>query len=139
MKTAILLLSGLVLSTYAVAGRNSENVERFVEAFNEHDIDAMLDLAAEDVRWMYVAGDQLSIETSTRLQLREAMAGYFASTPGARAEIRSITESGSFVHTVEKAYWNSNGVDKNQCSMAVYQFVEGKVLNVWYFPAYECS
>lgn len=138
VRMSMLLLSGLVLSTNVVAGRNAENVERFVEAFNQQDIDAMLNLAAEDVRWMSVAGDQLSIETSTRLQLREAMAGYFAGAPGVRAEIRSITESGSFVHTVEKAFWNSNGTEKSQCSMAVYEFVEVKVRNVWYFPAYEC-
>lgn len=138
MRMSMLLLSGLLLSTNVGAGRNAESVERFVAAFNQQDIDAMLDLAAQDVRWMSVAGDQLSIETSTRHQLREAMTGYFASTPGTRAEIRSITESGSFVHTVEKAFWNSNGVEKNQCSMAVYELIEGKVRNVWYFPAYEC-
>lgn len=37
-----------------------------------------------------------------------------------------------------QAFWNSNGAEKNRCSMAAYEFVEGRVRNVWNFPAYEC-
>jgi ketosteroid isomerase-like protein len=130
---------GIALFAQGVpASSNKDTVENFVEAFNRHDIDAMLELTTDDLRWMSLANEQLSIEASNQRELREAMASYFASTPSARAEIRSITESGPFVHTVEEALWSSHGAKKNQCSMAVYEILEGNVHNVWYFPVHEC-
>ena len=137
----VLPLMALGIAVFAqgvLASGNKETVENFVEAFNRHDIDAMLELTTDDLRWISVTNEQLSIEASNQGELREAMASYFATTPSARAEIRSITESGPFVHTVEEALWSSHGVEKNQCSMAVYEILEGNVHNVWYFPAHEC-
>jgi len=122
----------------ASAGDNAELVEQFVSAFNQHDVDAMLEFSAPDMRWMSVSGDQISTETSTHAEFRAAMAGYFENTPGARAEIRSISESGPFVHTLEEAFWVSRGAEKSQCSMAVYERLDGKLQNVWYFPAHPC-
>jgi len=122
----------------AFAGDNGELVQRFVSAFNQHDVDAMLELSAPDMRWMSVAGDRISIETSTHDELRTAMTGYFENTPGARAEIRSMSESGPFVHTLEEAFWQSSGAERSQCSMAVYERLDGKLQNVWYFPAHRC-
>jgi hypothetical protein len=130
---------GIALFAQGVlASGNKETVENLVEAFNRHDIDAMLELTTDDLRWMSIANEQLSIEASNQGELREAMSSYFASTPSARAEIRSITESGPFVHTVEEAFWSFNGAEKSQCSVAVYEILEGNVHNVWYFPAHEC-
>ncbi len=123
---------------FAFAGENTEVVERFVSAFNEHDVDAMLEFAAPDMRWMSVSGDRISVETSTHAELLAAMAGYFESTPGARAEILSVSESGRFVHTLEQAFWPSGGAERSQCSMAVYELIEGTIQSVWYFPAHPC-
>ena len=67
----------------AFSGENSELVERFVSAFNQKDVDAMLEVSAPDIRWMSVSEDRLSIETSTHAELRAAMAGYFESFPDA--------------------------------------------------------
>lgn len=121
------------------AGDNSELVERFVSAFNQQDLDAMLEFSAPDMRWMSISGSRISVETSTHAELRAAMAGYFENTPGARAEVRSISESGQFVHTLEKAFWLSGGAERSQCSMAVYELLDGKLQNVWYFPAHQCQ
>lgn len=135
---SLLVLAVALNSQVVLASGNAEAVEKFVEAFNRHDVDAMLELATEGLRWMSLADERLSLETLGRVELREAMASYFSSTPSARAVIRSISESGPFVHTVEEALWRSHGAEKSQCSMAVYELSEGKVRNVWYFPAYEC-
>lgn len=128
----------IFLCQVAFADENAELVKGFIEAFNQHDVDAMLESSAADLRWMSVSGDQVAIQTSTHTELREAMSGYFESTPGARAEIRSISGSGPFVHTVEEAFWSSGGVEKSQCSTAVYELAEQKIRNVWYFPEYPC-
>ena len=124
---------------FAFAGENTEVVEGFVSAFNEHDVDAMLEFAAPDMRWMSVSGDRISVETSTHAELRAAMAGYFESTPGARAEIRSVSECGRFVHTLEQAFWLSGGAERSQCSMVVYELIDETLQNVWYFPAHPCQ
>ena len=128
----------LLFCQAAFAGGNAELVERFVSAFNQHDVGAMLEFSAPDIRWMSVSGDRISTETSTHAELRDAMAGYFENTPDARAEIRSISESGQFVHTLEQAFWISGSTERSQCSMAVYELHDGKLQNVWYFPAHEC-
>ena len=135
---ATTLISLLFACQITFAGENAETVERFIAAFNQHNVDAMLELSAVAVRWMSVSGEQISMETSTHAELREAMGGYFESTPGARAEVRSISESGSFVSTLEEAFWSSGGAEKSRCSMAVYELVEQKIQHVWYFPAHRC-
>jgi len=122
----------------AFAADNGELVQRFVSAFNQHDVDAMLELSASDMRWMSVSEDRITIETSTHAELRAAMEGYFENTPGVRTEIRSISESGPFVHILEEAFWLSSGAEKSQCSLAVYEHLDGKLQNVWYFPAHQC-
>jgi hypothetical protein len=138
MRSTTTLISLLFSCQVAFAGENAETVERFIAAFNQHNVDAILELSAVDMRWMSVSGEQISIETSTHAELREAMGGYFESTPSARAEVRSISESGSFVITLEEAFWSSGGAEKSRCSVAVYELFEQKIQNVWYFPAHHC-
>lgn len=134
-----LVLVALLTSDGALASSNTETVERFVDAFSDHDVDAMLERTTDDVHWMSVSDDRLSIEASGREDLREAMTAYFSSTPSARAEIVSSTASGSFVHTTEKAIWAVDGTERSRCSMVVYELAGSRIRNVWYFPAQECS
>jgi len=138
MRSTITLISLFFSCQVIFAGENADTVERFIAAFNQHNVDVMLELSAVDMRWMSVSGEQISIETSTHAELREAMGSYFESTPSARAEVRSISESGSFVSTLEEAFWSSGGAEKSRCSMAVYELFEQKIQNVWYFPAHQC-
>lgn len=121
------------------ADESTAIVEKFVEAFNQHDIDAMLELSDSELRWMSVAGQQLELQTSSKEELQEAMSDYFASTPSAQSKIRSISESGNFVHTVEEAMWTSNGMQQSQCSMAIYELKDLKISYVWYFAEHQCD
>lgn len=129
----------LWLSNPVSAGQNSETVEQFIEAFNEKDVNAMLALSAPDLSWMSISGDQLSIETSSHAELHAGMTDYFQSTPGTRSKVRSMKETGTFVYTVEEAFWLSAGEEKSQCSIAVYEFNGDKIQNVWYFPEHSCE
>ncbi|TDF35819.1 nuclear transport factor 2 family protein [Alteromonadaceae bacterium M269] len=138
MQRVFFVVLTLAFSQLAIAENGSKTVERFIEAFNKHDADAMLAQASSDSRWMSIAGQKLSTETSTHEELRSAMTGYFESIPSARSEVRSIKESGPFVYTLEEAFWLSNGTEKSQCSVAVYELSENKIKNVWYFPAHNC-
>ena len=134
---ATILLS-LLINYSAMASSPSETVQKFVYAFNQHNVDGMLALSSFDLKWMSVAGEKVSVQASTHETLREAMQGYFKSTPSARSEIKSIRESGTFVFTLEKAFWLSAGAEKSQCSMAVYELRENKIENVWYFAEHKC-
>lgn len=134
----MLLIFTLFLSQAALSASNTEIVKQFVEASNQKDIDAMLSLAVIDMRWMSVTGNEISVETSSHAALRESMAGYFKAVPTAHSKIRKISSSGPFVHTVEEAFWRSGEIEKSQCSMAMYELSEEKIVNVWYFAAHPC-
>lgn len=127
-----------MLSGDALAGPSTETVKLYVQAYNDRDVERMLVGVATDIRWMSVAGDEVSVETSNRIELRAAMSAYFNSTSNTRSELRSILESGPFVHTVEEAFWSTADGEKSQCSMAIYELAEQRIRNVWYFAAYPC-
>jgi hypothetical protein len=139
MKIIIVVLAFLLYSQLSLASDNTKTVEHFIQAFNQHDVDKMLSYTTDNIRWMSVADDQLSTQTSSKKQLREAMSDYFKSTPSTHSKVRSIKQSDTFVYTVEQAFWISAGVEKSQCSLAVYQLKEKKIANVWYFAEHSCD
>ena len=114
-------------------------VVAFMEAFNRHDVDTMIDLSHPDVRWMSVDGDAVVTETSGTVALRSAMDAYFRDVPSARSKLESIEASGRFVHTVERASWEAGGARMSQCSVSVYEVGSGLIENVWYFPTHACD
>ncbi|MBV35625.1 MAG: hypothetical protein CMP47_09245 [Rickettsiales bacterium] len=136
----ILLLMGLFLSQLSAASQPElQVVKSFVTAYNQQDLESMLELTTSDVSWMSVESKKLSIITAGKEQLSKAMQGFFANSNHGRSEILSIQGSGDFVHTVEKAIWSSEGKEKSRCSVAIYELKELKILNVWYYPAHQCT
>ncbi len=113
-------------------------VEAFVDAFDRRDLDGMLARTDPEVRWMFVDGDAVAVETAGRDALRAAMEGYFAALPSSRSRLRSVRAAGPFVQTVEEATWEADGVRKRRCSPAVYELRDGRILHVWYFGDFEC-
>lgn len=136
----ICILSLFLFSHFAAANSKSvEVVTQFINAFNSKNLGVMLQLTNQDVHWMSVSGQQLSVETNSQSALEKAMTEYFESIPSARSDLVSISYSGPFVHTVEQAFWISGGLEKSQCSMAIYQLDNSKISQVWYFPSYQCN
>ena len=121
------------------AQSNLSVVEQYIAAFNAHDVEAMLAFSAPDLKWMSVAGQDISTETSSQTELHAAMTSYFASTPDAKSSVRSIRQSGPFVYAVEEAFWTSGGIERSQCSVAVYELQDEKIQNVWYFREHRCE
>jgi hypothetical protein len=134
-----LVLLLILISQTVSADNNLQTVKRFIDAFNQKNIDVMADLAVFDMRWMYVSGQEVVIETSNINELRAAMSGYFETVPSARSKLRSLKQSGHFVYALEEASWTVTDVEKRQCSMAIYEFEKEKIKHVWYFPAHACS
>lgn len=129
----------LVAQIHCHASERTSVVERFIEAYNQQDVEQMVKLSSDEIHWMMLLNDELSVEASSSAELREAMEVYFDYLTTARSELLSISGSGDFVYTLEKAYWQEGGESRHQCSMAVYQIEADKIKNVWYFDSHPCD
>ena len=133
------LVIALLLATPAHSSEGVSLVERFIEAYNQQDVEQMVALSSDEIHWMMLLNDELIVEASSSAELREAMEVYFDYLTTARSELLSISGSGDFVYTLEKAYWQEGGESRHQCSMAVYQIEATKIKNVWYFDSHPCD
>ncbi len=134
--TALLLLA---LSAHAEPVGPEATVRRFVAAFNAHDVDAMLAVAAPDIAWFGISGSTLSVEARGHEALRAGMTQYFQGLPSAGSELLSVSVSGPFVTAVEKASWTADGQARSQCAVSTYEVAEGLVRHVWYHAAHPCG
>jgi hypothetical protein len=108
-------------------------------AFNEKDVDAMLELAPENVTWMSIAGENIAKEASDAGDLKSAMQDYFSSHPGSYSKITQIQSSGPWVTTLEQAGREIDGQFQGQCAYAMYELNDGLIESVWYFSAHTCK
>jgi len=131
-----LVLFCLVLSVPSFADSNRvQQVEQFVAAFNDHNAERMAQYVTEDVQWLSVNGDKITIETSGKENLVAAMSGYFKSCPSCQSQLEDFTVLGSRVSVVEEASWRRNGELRSQKSLTVYEFSNNLIHRVYYFPA----
>ena len=125
-----------ILSAPSFAESNRfEQVEQFVAAFNDHNAERMAQYVTEDVQWLSVNGDKITVETLGKESLVKAMSGYFTSCPSCQSQLEDFTVLGSRVSVVEEASWRRNGELRSQKSLAVYEFSNNLIHRVYYFPA----
>ena len=127
----------LVLASLADARPPADIDQRFVEASNRHDVDAMLAATEPTFRWMQVNGDRIDVEVVGHDHLRSWLDGYFRSTPDARSTLTTVTVDGAYASTVETVeFRDAQQAVQRQTATSVYEFTtEGLIRNVWYFPA----
>ncbi|MCK7595086.1 nuclear transport factor 2 family protein [Pseudomarimonas salicorniae] len=118
-----------------------QRVKRFVQAANQHDVEAMVGAVEPGFRWMHVEGERISVEVVGPDQLRSWLEGYFRTTPSARSTLGAVQVDGAYASTVEfTEYLGEGDVMQRQSATCVYQFSEaGLIRNVWYFPAQEAA
>lgn len=102
----------------------------FVESYNRRDVEAMMSLVADDVKWFSIDGASISAETNNSKELREFLVGYFKNCANCRSKISGFNRKGNTVSYFETS---SSG----QTSLAVYEVDEGKIQHVYYFPAFK--
>lgn len=113
-----------------------EVVRRAIAAFNAHDAEAFAALCAEDVKWLGVDGDSLSVDGAGRESIREWLAGYFGSLPDVRSDVSSLTQSGAHVAFHEHVTWTAgDGSPRAQSALGVYEIRDGAIRRAWYFPS----
>jgi hypothetical protein len=130
----LLLLASLsALAQQAEVGPK-QTVRQLIAAFNAHDSAAMARFVTEDVQWLSVSGESISIEAKGKAALVAAMTGYFQSCPTCRSELAEIIASRDRVSAVEIASWRGKNVQKTQRSLSVYELSGGLIKRVYYFP-----
>jgi len=112
-----------------------KTISDFVAAFNAHDSDAMSKFVTEDVQWLSVNDDSISIETKGKAALVTAMTEYFQSCPTCQSHLTGTIASNDRVSTIEVASWMGKDGPKTQSGIAVYEFSGSLIKRVYYFPA----
>jgi uncharacterized protein len=133
MNMKILLFILIFAATNVFAQAESKTVRQFIEAFNSRNLDAMMNLATDDVKWFTLAGDKLTTETSDKTSLRKFMEGYFKSCPTCKSKITNVNQNGTRVTMTETESWETANGKKTNDSFAVYEFVGGRIARVYYY------
>jgi hypothetical protein len=140
----VIRLIALLFAGFLVAGASlaqtaptpEERVRAFVTAFNARDVEGMLANATDGIEWASVDGAKVSIESAGKEALRESMTSYFASCPSCRSTLEWVSATGTRVAAFERASWTAkDGSAKSQASLSVYEFADGRIARVYYFPA----
>jgi len=131
----LLALLVLALAPSAWAQSPDEIVERYLAAYNDHDVGAMLELMDPEIQWLSIDGARISVESEGAGALAEAMREYFEAMPSTRSSIGSMMVSGNRVSVRERAHWESSGQPRSQVALSVYEIADGRIVRVWYFPA----
>jgi hypothetical protein len=131
---------GAVAADEAPTGSMAETVplavvERLMNAFNAHDVEAMAAAVTEDVQWFSVSGAEIGVEADGVDALKAGMKSYFEAIPTARSELEGSFVSGKYVVVRERAYWGAGESERSQSSLAVYEIAGELVRRVWYYPA----
>lgn len=135
LKRFVVLLLALALASGTWAQSPDEVVERYMAAYNDHDIESMLELVHPDIQWLSIEGDRIRVETEGAEALADAMRGYFEAVPSTRSSIETMMVSGNRVSVRERAHWESSGQARSQAALSVYEIADGRIVRVWYFPA----
>lgn len=110
-------------------------VQSFVRAYNDHDLDSMVKLLAEDVAWQSIQGDKVVTKATNRAELLNQLAVYFNDHPNARSVLEQSFVSGSYVSVRERAFWKQDGKTLSATAVAVYETAKGRITRAWYYPA----
>lgn len=140
---AVIVTSGLLgqaagLLAQAPPSRSVDHarvVEAFLEAYNTRDLDAMLALAHDEIEWLMIDGTKVATETSGKDALRRSMTGYFASCPSCRSTMVAGPATAARIAVIETASWQAASGPRSQASLAVYEFADGLIRRVTYFPS----
>ena len=137
---ARVLFFALILATAAapaqeMVSKESAIVIAFVDAFNAHDPAAMAEMVTDDVQWLAINGDAMSVDAQGKKALTAAMAAYFEACPSCRSEISGLVHLDSRVSVIETAHWESKDGPRSQSAFAVYELRDGLIRRVYYFPA----
>ena len=128
-------LSGTLSAQNVDSAKNEQRVRDYVAAFNEQDVDGMLEMVTSEVQWIYITGDKLAVEASGKPALRKSLTGYFKAAPKVTSKLEWIKVTTSRVAALERVSWTTKEGNRSQSSLSVYEFKDGKIHRVYYYPS----
>jgi hypothetical protein len=115
---------------------NAGVVADYVDAYNARDLEAMSGLMHPDIQWLSVAGTSIEIVADGKSDLSAQMRAYMDSSAATTSEIVDEIDDGCFIAVREIARWSaSDGSERSQSALAVYELEDGTVRRVWYYPS----
>ena len=112
-------------------------IAEYVDAYNARDLEAMSGLMHPDIQWLSVDGASIEIVADGKDDLSAQMRAYMASSAATTSEIGDEIADGCFVAVREIARWaGSDGSERSQSALAVYELESGAVRRVWYYPSH---
>jgi hypothetical protein len=95
----------------------------------------MAEFVADDVSWLSITGEDVAVQVTGKSELVSSMNAYFESCPSCRSELSGIISTSDRVSAVELVSWQGERGSMSQRSIAVYEFSQGLIQRVYYFPA----
>lgn len=135
-----LLIVSLLSSPFVLSSDHSSKpllklLQAQFDAYNQRDIERMVNNVSGDFKWYSLTADKLLVETSGKISFKKSMQDYYQSRP---QKIHSIIESYtidgnriSFKEVV--SHQNKEGKKVSSSAMGIYEFKEGKIYRAWYF------
>lgn len=130
----VMLIATPVLAQ-ASTDANKRAVQQLLSAFNQHDIQTIGRLLSDDVQWLAIEGEGVKPRVTDKEAMLEVVNTFFTECPSCRTELLSIQASKQRVTTIEKASWEKAGKPEQQQSVTVYEFSDGLISRVYYYPA----
>lgn len=89
-----------------------------------------------DIEWLSVTGNNITVEVSGKDNLSEAISSFFDNPNMATGTHQGWSVNGDYVAVTETAHWtDKNGHAASQSALTVYQFEDGLIRRVYYYPA----
>lgn len=140
MKPYLVAIGIALLPIPTIAATSATDVVKgLISAYNQHNVGAMMQYVADDVRWMHISGTKIEVETSDKAQFGAAMTDYFETLDNPQASILQMITSAHYVSTVERVAWIADGEQLSQCSIGNFRVQDGKIVEFWYLPAHACD
>lgn len=133
--TALLMMgvTGCGSQDSPIKGSQSEILNEYFDAFNNHDVDGLSAIVSEDIRLMSVLPDTMTTDLKGRDKLETWLEGYFRSLPNVSSTYSDLTVREPYYSFVETATWGPDSARKQQSSLATYLIKEDKIQRVWYY------
>ena len=133
----VICLIVLISWAVSVVATPAKQVELFIAAYNQHDIEKMLENTSDEVKWLYNINDTLLLETDGKDALRTAMVSHFEQQKHARSKIKQSITIGDTVAVIEEAFFDDG--NSSQCALSIYQIKQHRIHSVTYYAASTCN
>lgn len=133
LAAAALLVAAVYSCSQETDPQPPDALVQFYEAFNNHDVEAMLELSHDDIRMYSVSGPRISTDIDGKEELRTWLTNYFEEYPEVRSELSGVGRHSNYTSLVETATWGEPDDPVSQSSTVVYNASDSLVVAAWYY------